>query len=218
MRHRLQICTQVRVRISSIPTASAAKAVASKRAITCRRRPGNRRGRWCGQSADALRKCRADLASRLTKFEAKSATRPSERLICPSCQHTCRNRQSSRADSVHCENCGNSFRLERAWLGSTIDEIRIVGRFQLLDRVGQGSFGTVWRGSDTQLDRIVAVKVPHQHAIESGAGRRATRARSAGRRPAPPPGNRAPLRDLDRRRLAGAGLRLHRGSSPSRNC
>ena len=52
-------------------------------------------------------------------------------------------------------------------LGSTIDEIRVVGRFQLLDRVGQGSFGTVWRARDTQLDRFVAVKIPHHHAIES---------------------------------------------------
>ena len=57
--------------------------------------------------------------------------------------------------------------MERVSLGSTIDEIRIVGRFQLLDRVGQGAFGTVWRARDTQLDRLVAVKVPHHHAIES---------------------------------------------------
>ena len=70
--------------------------------------------------------------------------------------------------SVHCDNCGNSFRLERVWLGSKIDEIRIIGRFQLLDRVGQGSFGTVWRARDTQLDRVVAVKIPHHHAVESG--------------------------------------------------
>ena len=80
---------------------------------------------------------------------------------------------------------------------STIDEIRVIGRFQLLDRVGQGSFGTVWRARDTQLDRIVAVKVPHRHAIESGLGRRAPGTRGPGRRPAPPPGNRAALRNAD---------------------
>ena len=68
---------------------------------------------------------------------------------------------------MHCDNCGNSFRLERVALGSTIDEIRIVGRFQLLDRVGQGSFGTVWRARDTQLDRLVAIKIPHHHVLES---------------------------------------------------
>jgi eukaryotic-like serine/threonine-protein kinase len=100
-------------------------------------------------------------------FEARSETRSSERLICPSCQHTVVTSEL-QSGSVHCDNCGNSFRLERVLLDSTIDEIRIVGRFQLLDRVGQGSFGTVWRARDTQLDRVVAVKIPHHHAIEAG--------------------------------------------------
>ena len=100
-------------------------------------------------------------------FEARSETRSSERLICPSCHHTVVTSEL-QSGSVHCDNCGNSFRLERVLLDSTIDEIRIVGRFQLLDRVGQGSFGTVWRARDTQLDRVVAVKIPHHHAIEAG--------------------------------------------------
>ena len=47
-------------------------------------------------------------------------------------------------------------------------EIRVIGRFQLLERVGQGSFGAVWRARDTQLDRVVALKVPHEHALECG--------------------------------------------------
>ena len=44
----------------------------------------------------------------------------------------------------------------------------MIGRFQLLERVGQGSFGTVWQARDTQLERIVALKVPHHHALASG--------------------------------------------------
>jgi serine/threonine protein kinase len=35
-----------------------------------------------------------------------------------------------------------------------------VGKFELLERVGEGAFGTVYRARDTQLDRIVAVKLP----------------------------------------------------------
>ena len=55
----------------------------------------------------------------------------------------------------------------REWHRSAIDEIRVIGRFQLLERVGQGSFGAVWRARDTQLDRVVALKIPHEHALES---------------------------------------------------
>src|SRR5262249_26841812 len=35
-----------------------------------------------------------------------------------------------------------------------------VGKFQLLEQVGQGAFGTVYRALDTELNRIVAVKLP----------------------------------------------------------
>jgi tetratricopeptide (TPR) repeat protein/tRNA A-37 threonylcarbamoyl transferase component Bud32 len=36
-----------------------------------------------------------------------------------------------------------------------------LGKFQLLNRVGVGAFGAVWRARDTKLDRIVALKIPH---------------------------------------------------------
>jgi tRNA A-37 threonylcarbamoyl transferase component Bud32 len=39
--------------------------------------------------------------------------------------------------------------------------MKTLGRFQLLDRIGLGSFGAVWRARDTSLDRIVALKIPH---------------------------------------------------------
>ena len=36
-----------------------------------------------------------------------------------------------------------------------------LGKFQLLERVGRGAFGAVWRALDIELDRIVALKIPH---------------------------------------------------------
>ena len=34
------------------------------------------------------------------------------------------------------------------------------GKFELIDTVGVGAFGTVYMARDTELDRVVAVKVP----------------------------------------------------------
>ncbi len=59
--------------------------------------------------------------------------------------------------------------MEDVRLGTTLDEVRRLGRFQLLQQVGQGSFGTVWRALDTDLGRIVAVKVPHSSLSSSAS-------------------------------------------------
>jgi WD40 repeat protein len=45
-----------------------------------------------------------------------------------------------------------------------------MGRFRLLERVGEGSFGVVWRAHDPELGRVVAQKVPHP-GLAGSAGR-----------------------------------------------
>ena len=37
------------------------------------------------------------------------------------------------------------------------------GRYELLDRLGDGGMATVWRTRDRQLGRLIAVKVLHEH-------------------------------------------------------
>ena len=42
-----------------------------------------------------------------------------------------------------------------------------LGRFRLVDAVGQGGFGTVFRAIDTDLGRVVAIKVPREGVLGS---------------------------------------------------
>src|SRR5262245_18506441 len=84
-------------------------------------------------------------------------------LICPQCHNTLPGPADASTDEFVCPACGSSFRLERG--GSTADfpliqGQRLLGRFALLEVVGQGTFGTVYRALDPELDRTVAVKVP----------------------------------------------------------
>src|SRR5262249_42940392 len=42
-----------------------------------------------------------------------------------------------------------------------------LGRFELLEELGVGSFGSVFRAHDTELDRTVAIKVPRSGRLAS---------------------------------------------------
>jgi WD40 repeat protein len=58
--------------------------------------------------------------------------------------------------------------LDPAWLAGLFAEAADGrDRFQLLDRVGLGACGVVWRALDTRLGRVVALKVPHPGLVSS---------------------------------------------------
>lgn len=41
------------------------------------------------------------------------------------------------------------------------------GHFNLVEEVGVGAFGSVWRAHDTKLDRTVAVKIPRSGQVNA---------------------------------------------------
>jgi tRNA A-37 threonylcarbamoyl transferase component Bud32 len=91
-------------------------------------------------------------------------------FVCPHC-HTSVERPAAAGQPVICPSCGSSFPLTSGatvvW-NPTINQ-RKLGRFELIDRVGIGAFGTVYKARDTELDRIVAVKVPRHITIDHGS-------------------------------------------------
>jgi WD40 repeat protein/serine/threonine protein kinase len=90
------------------------------------------------------------------------------RLRCPHCQNPIQI-SDDRPDDVLCPACGSSFRVREAPQTTTAGSMRPLGKFQLLERVGLGAFGAVWRARDMELDRIVALKIPHASLLTSQA-------------------------------------------------
>ena len=44
--------------------------------------------------------------------------------------------------------------------------MRTIGHFNLVERIGVGAFGSVWRALDSELDRTVAVKIPRKGQLD----------------------------------------------------
>ena len=60
---------------------------------------------------------------------------------------------ASDTNPVSATNSGPSF-------GTTL-----LSKYELIERVGQGAFGQVWKARDQQLDRVVAIKFPKQAGL-----------------------------------------------------
>ncbi len=98
-------------------------------------------------------------------------------LSCPHCRQANEVRDSEIPELIDCSVCGSTFEPQ---LDETIDYTRLkafqendepsvrLANFELQDRVGKGAYGSVWRARDTELDRIVAVKIPRTDDLSPG--------------------------------------------------
>jgi WD40 repeat protein len=89
-------------------------------------------------------------------------------IPCPHCRNPIPP-PAGHVNEVLCPACGGSFHLQDVRQTTTTDDGRQLGRFRLLERVGAGAFGEVWRARDTELDRLVALKLPHPGLLSSEA-------------------------------------------------
>ena len=84
-------------------------------------------------------------------------------IRCPHCRNAVELLADAAVDDVECHSCGSHFSLvDHSEQSSVAQALETLGRFDLISRLGVGGFGTVWKARDTELDRIVALKIPRK--------------------------------------------------------
>jgi WD40 repeat protein/tRNA A-37 threonylcarbamoyl transferase component Bud32 len=82
-------------------------------------------------------------------------------ILCPHCRNPIEVVKLSPREEITCPSCGSSFHVETdSTTGWELLAGRKLGKYEVLESVGQGAFGTVYKARDPELDRVVAVKVP----------------------------------------------------------
>src|SRR5262245_58598381 len=82
-------------------------------------------------------------------------------ILCPHCQNPIELVTIRPHEEIACPSCGSSFRIEtQSTTGYEQRAGQRLGKFELIDTVGHGAFGTVYMARDPELARTVAIKVP----------------------------------------------------------
>jgi tetratricopeptide (TPR) repeat protein len=82
---------------------------------------------------------------------------------CPSCHSPIDVAVDTALTDLTCTSCGSNFSLvDQSQATRMAAPLSKMGRFELIERIGVGGFGSVWKARDRELDRTVAVKVPRR--------------------------------------------------------
>src|SRR5262245_5541345 len=80
-------------------------------------------------------------------------------ILCPHCRNPIEVVKLTRGDEIACPSCGSYFCLETESTSGWQRSGGRHGKFEVLDTVCQGAFGTVFKARDPELGRTVAIKV-----------------------------------------------------------
>lgn len=90
-------------------------------------------------------------------------------IRCPHCHNPIDLVDDAQLADLSCPSCGSCFNLVPDETETFDSEApQSIGHFDLLKHIGTGAFGVVWKAHDTELDRMVAIKVPRKGQLNSG--------------------------------------------------
>ena len=125
----------------------------------------------CREIIPALQRLEVELIRNRKQLQRSTRQLAGEgvHITCPHCCNAVEIVIDSSYTEVTCSSCGSHFDMAEERTGTaTSPALKRVGHFDLISRIGVGSFGTVWKAHDTKLDRTVAIKIPRRSHLEPG--------------------------------------------------
>ena len=90
------------------------------------------------------------------------------RIQCPHCREPFETARNTPVTEIVCSVCGGHFSLADDHAKSAeAASLVSLAHFDLVERLGVGGFGSVWKARDRKLDRTVAVKIPHRGTLNN---------------------------------------------------